>query len=274
VVDERCKIAYDQPLPKERFDPTFGVGVKVVDLTKATPMALEKSLIRKEVLGLVLTVHKVLRLDHGSLMLAWSHRPTKETLSRHRASHTMSSGNVLGRAEVQTGWRRLEDGTERSIQPMNIAVWNGDGVGTAWTVLIPKGPWPRPLEAIDLQFRVYTSGTLKEELEKKKQPWFLYRFDLGRLDLPEEAVTMEAACREVYQHAAWVHTRYGPRTVLLTGKMRPLTEKEKEYEMKRFGRTRKEVEGITIEPLHEVSRITPDEFVENVQANYTKLTEH
>ncbi|KPJ52845.1 MAG: hypothetical protein AMS16_05865 [Planctomycetes bacterium DG_58] len=271
VVDERCKIAYDQPLPKGRFDPTFGVGVKVVDLTKATPMALEKSLIRKEVLGQVLTVHKVLRLDNGSLMLVWSHRPTKETLRRYGLSHVSVRGNILGDAHVGTGWKRLEDGTERSIQPINIAYWQGDGRTTTWTILIPWGNWPSPMKTVELQFRVYARGTLQEELKKQGKPWHNTRFDLGRLDLPDQSVTMEATCREVYQHAAWVHSRFGSKSIRLTGVNRSLTEQEKQEEMRRYGTPRERLDRMSRTPFHEVSRITPEQFVENVQANYEKL---
>ena len=265
VVDERCKVVYDQPLPEARFAPTFGVGVEVVDLTKATPMGLGKSLIRKEVLGLVLTVHKVLRLDNGSLMLVWSHGPTKETVEKHRANHH------LGNAIVGTGWKRLEDGTERSIQPINIAYWQGDGRRTTWTILIPWGNWPSPMKTVELQFRVYARGTLQEELKKQGKPWHNTRFDLGRLDLPDQSVTMEAACREVYQHAAWVHSRFGSKSIRLTGVNRSLTEQEKQEEMRRYGTPRERLDRMSRTPFHEVSRITPEQFVENVQANYEKL---
>jgi hypothetical protein len=267
VADARCEVTYDRPLPDDRLKPRFGPGVEIVDLVECRPFNVKESLLQGTVLGLVVAVHEVERLDNGSVLLMWSIRPTQETLQQlgpitYRPAAAI---NVYGDAVVESDWKQV-----RWVKPMEIARWTLDGIQTNWTILMPRGVWAGPIQAIDLQFSVYSRGKLQQALRKDGQQWYVQKFRLGELSVPEKAVAMNKACRQVYERVAWAEAQCGDG-LALRGRGRSLTEAEKQEHIA-HGARRRELEEAFVMPWdYRPSRIAPEQFVKDVQANYERL---
>jgi len=272
VADQRCEATYDRPLPDDRLKPQFGPSVEIVDLVDHGSFNVEESLLQGTVLGLVLAVHDVERLDNGSVLLMWSIRPTQDTLQQF-GTITPQPGarNVYGDAVIESDWwKRVPQGV-RWVKPMGIAKWTLDGIQTKWTILMPRGVWARPIQAIDLQFSVHSRGKLQEALRKDGQQWYVQYFRLGELSLPEKAVPMNKVCRQVYERVAWAEAQFGGE-LTLTGRIRSLTEQEKQEQIEHGGATTRETEKAFVTPWHHApSRIAPEQFIKDVQGNYERL---
>lgn len=267
VADARCEVTYDRPLPDDRLKPQFGPSVEIVDLVDSGPFNVKESLLQGTVLGLVLAVHEVERLGNGSVLLMWSIRPTQDTLQQFGTiTPRPGARNVYGDAVVESDWKRV-----RWVKPMEIARWTFDGIQTNWTILIPRGGWDRPIQAIDLQFSVHSRGKLQQALRKDGQQWYVQKFRLGELSLPEKAVPMNKVCRQVYERVAWAEAQFGGQ-LALTGRTRSLTEEEKQEQIEHGGATTRETEKAFATSWHHApSRIAPEQFIKDVEANYERL---
>ncbi len=258
---------YDKPLPENIFQPDFGPGVAVIDTTKGSPLDLNGNLLSGEVLGLVLTVHEVYRLDNDAILVAWSVQPSEETAKKFGSiSSSQKTPKHYGDAQMTSP--KLLPSEKGHVQPLTIAQCSRHAVQTQWTVLIPKGGWTKPVNAVRMDFIVHARGELQRDLEKKGQKSWLRGFVLGDLPLPKEAVSVQKAYRRVYGQAAAMHQVSKRGQVLLTGKNRPLNEREKEQRA-RTGDV--DVEKMSTTPMHAPDRITPDEFIENIEHNYHLL---
>jgi len=271
VPKRRCEVAYDRAFPDDRLKPQFGPSVEILDLADRGPFNLEGPLLQGTVLGLVLAVHEVERLDdNGSVLLTWSIRPTQDTLKQlGTISFHANELSLCGDAVVEAEWKRLPQGV-RWVNPRKIAALTLDGgIQTNWTILVPRGAWARPIQAIDLEFCVHSRGKLEEALRKDGQEVYVRKFRLGELPLPEEAVPMNKICREVYERVAWAEAQLGNK--LRASCMRLSTEEDKEELIESGLVTTRELEGIHVS-YSAPSRVAPEQFVKSVQAEYERLT--
>jgi hypothetical protein len=119
-------------------------------------------------------------------------------------------------------------------------------------------------------FEPHPGAELQKDLEKKGKPWWQQDIVLGDLKLPQEAVAAEQAYRKVHSQAVAVQQVSRPGEVNLTGENRSLSEAEKKDAIQR-GDCPEDVETMSITPQYPPNRITPDEFVKNIQHNYEGL---
>jgi len=209
---EIATVAYDEAIPAERFDPRAIPGAVAFDRGRTPKGSFDpqRVLSQQEVLGLVFTVHDLRRLDSGWLYVVSSVRPTSATLRRLPADLAL-----LGRFQMDSSWKRLPDGRERSYQPATLAGAGWSRGEVRWEILMPRGAWPSNPKEVELSAYVYTESDLKAAREKEGLPVWQRLRPLAVLPMPGKSVALDEVLADAFGSAAQLEPAVGETRVLL-----------------------------------------------------------
>jgi len=203
---ESTKVEYDVPIDPSRFSPDFGPDVTVVEAGKLLldnvdvakynldRYALEKAISVREVLGLNFAVHEVVRCEGDIVYTVCSMRPTEESLTRINGDRSSAAGDF----EFTGSLKQPENGESRWYAPWTFASLQHGDLYIEWSILIPKGSWPRKVEECELSGYVHTRGLLEQSLAAEGEKTYKRVTSLSVLTLPEGSTPLADVISKVH----------------------------------------------------------------------------
>jgi len=266
--DELATITYNTPVAPGHFEPDFPEGARllVIDPPPADRFMLEDAVYTQEVLGLIFAVHELARVEDGLYYVVHSVRPSEATLQKLAIRYSEGQSQ-LGDIQLDSGWRRLDDGSERSHQPLNMAHHTTlEGAQITWSLLIPKGNWPEDRDNLELSIRVFTRNQLQKHYEDQGLDWYKSFKSLTVLPLPEDGVPRDELFERVLlrlQGLAQAEHDYLRSSV--SGRSRALTEQEVQR-YRDMGEDEGMIKRYSTRPMHNPLDVAVEQFQADIHA--------
>jgi len=156
---------YDIPVRRSRFEPHFGQDVRIIDAQAVLDdrFGLHRAIFTREVAGMMVAVHELMRTEDGTVYVVASVRPTPTALRGFRPL----LGSWFARMRL-VSHRRVR----RDYRHVQVAMLRHGGMQVGWWLFTPIGPWTdegkEPQRADEFLF----SGHLDKrgDLDKEYQP--------------------------------------------------------------------------------------------------------
>ncbi len=272
--DELCTVEYDVPMDASRFELDVPPDTRLVEIDPppGDRFVIDDGIYSQEILGLIVTVHEVKRVEGGLIYIVHSVRPTEETEQRFGRLRKMPrhGGKRYGDTTITSGWRRLENDKWRSHQAVSLAKHRTeDGADVTWSLLIPEGDWPDRVDTLDLSMKIFAREELQDAYEAQGLEWHKRFRPLTTLPLPEVVLVLDEVLTDIHTRiqalaVSEVDSKW-PWTTL-PGRMLPLTEQKIQQRVK-FGEKEEDLQGLHSRRNHRPLDVPLEDYLEDMHAD-------
>jgi hypothetical protein len=225
--DEYGEVKYDVAFESNIFVPDFGPNVKIVEADEMLDLYSDpnEALFTREELGLIFSVHKLVKCREGLIFAVTSVRPT-DIWRRKVRSSDFAAWNY-GHFSLGSSWKRLDKyGRGLSYQPIELGEIYHGGLQVKWTLFFPQGFEPEGPKECELEVYLGTIGSLYEKRTKEGLPTNQRFKPIAVLPLPEEQTTLEQVLDDTFKSLSDLEP-YAARDSLTLQSV-PFTEQEME----------------------------------------------
>ena len=164
-----AEFQYDIPIDPARFSTDFGTNVEIVDVAEMfeREFSTEDSIIAKETLGMLYSIHHAEQCNDGSVYLVASFRPTEDSrqlIGRQRSP----SGYSFGTSPLSSA--EYVDKTEASLGVLQLAIAHHNGMEVKWYLLVNRGPQTANTSACRLSIILHNVYKLRAYRDEQGLP--------------------------------------------------------------------------------------------------------
>jgi len=197
---------YDAAIHTASFRPDFGDEVKIVEVENLFEerFAVETAIYSQEVLGMVVAVHEVKRVEDDMFFVTYSTRASEDTVRRLGPLRSIENGRhkngsmAYGDFSFYHPGKRVGENDWQVHHSMTLATYYKDGTEVHWMLVIPKGTWPEHVDKFEFSGSVNTRFALREEREKQGLPTYKRFNPMTIFPLPQHSTPLEDIVEQVY----------------------------------------------------------------------------
>jgi hypothetical protein len=267
---------YDVAIRTATFLPDFGDQVKIIEAEHLFEerFSVETAIHSQEVLGMVVAVHELNRVEDDMFFVTFSTRASEDTLRRFGPLSSIEDGrhkhgsNAYGDFTFRLPGKRVSEKEWQVYQTMELATYYKDGTRVHWALVIQKGTWPEHVEEFEFGGIVHTRMALREEREKRDLPTYKQFYPMIVLPLPEHSTPLEEIMEQVYHETCLLEPFAFQLSLHLQSQ--PFTEQEVQQHI-RQGHSEHEARLLSSVPIVSPRRISLEQWKADVYGNIESL---